>query len=347
MEDEDFGDGDFRDEEDSGAGQVGGPGMEGGAEGGEESVGEAAVKEAMTDRRAKVEEVFRRVKTEFEEEEYVTKVVLLGTGTPVPDPRRMGPCTAVTVGRKSYIVDVGPGCVRRAEEAYYMGCQALDAKRLDRLFITHLHSDHTTGLPDIIFTPWVVGRRTKLEVYGPKGTSHLVNKIVEAYQFDIDHRTCGLEQLHPGGGGAVPHEIETGTIYEDEHVKVDAIPVNHGDGWETFSYKFTSPTRTVVVSGDTGVNAPEVYEQWKGCDVLVHEVYCDTMFKRRPPHWQTYHKNMHTSGRELGKIAKEIQCKTLVLTHLLFFGGTPEQIVAEIREEFDGEVICGKDLGVY
>src|SRR5436190_2004396 len=98
-----------------------------------------------------------------------TQVVLLGTGTPRPDPERAGPATAIVVGDASYLVDAGPGIVRRAEAARAKGFAALAPEKLLTAFMTHLHSDHTVGYPDLIFTTWVQGRHAPLKVYGPAG----------------------------------------------------------------------------------------------------------------------------------------------------------------------------------
>ncbi len=100
-----------------------------------------------------------------------TRVVLLGTGTPGPLPDRSGPATAIVVNDTAYLVDFGPGVVRRANAAFLdKGIKALEPTKLRVAFVTHLHSDHTVGYPDLIFTPWTVGRRVPLEVYGPKGS---------------------------------------------------------------------------------------------------------------------------------------------------------------------------------
>ena len=96
-----------------------------------------------------------------------TQVVLLGTGTPRPEPDRSGPATAIVVNSTAYLVDVGPGIVRRAAAAFEKGIPALAPDKLQTAFITHLHSDHTVGYPDLIFTTWVQGRRGPLKVYGP------------------------------------------------------------------------------------------------------------------------------------------------------------------------------------
>src|SRR5262252_1796749 len=123
-----------------------------------------------------------------------TKVVLLGTGTPVPDPERAGPATAIVVDDGAYLVDFGPGVVRRAKAAVLdRHIDALDPGRLTIAFVTHLHSDHTAGYSDLIFTGWTAGRRTPLEIYGPAGVESMTQHILQAYRIDIETRTT------PGG----------------------------------------------------------------------------------------------------------------------------------------------------
>src|SRR5579859_5545236 len=125
-----------------------------------------------------------------------TKIVLLGTGTPRPTPDRAGPATAIVVGDRAYLVDFGPGVVRRAAAAAAQGMPALEPAKLTLAFVTHLHSDHTTGLPDLIFTPWVIGRK-ELNVYGPEGTEEMIRYVLKAWQREIKIRTKGLEQRPP------------------------------------------------------------------------------------------------------------------------------------------------------
>ncbi len=275
-----------------------------------------------------------------------TQVVLLGTGTPNPDPLRMGPCTAVVVNGTPYIIDCGPGLVRRAQQAFIKGIIGLEVKKLETLFLTHLHSDHTVGLPDIIFSPWVLGREKPLTVIGPRGTKHLVDHVVTAYGEDIAARTCGLEPINSTGGSAIAQEISEGVCYEDANVRVEAFSVEHGDTWQPFGFKFTTSDRTIIVSGDTAP-CESVYDTWLNCDVLVHEVYSQAGFENRSPHWQKYHSHMHTSGIELGRIAAKVKPKKLVLTHLLLWGSSTDDLIAEVRQNFDGEICCGEDLGVY
>src|SRR6478735_5082645 len=123
-----------------------------------------------------------------------TKLVLLGTGTPFADPERSGPSVAIVVNNTSYVIDCGPGVVRRASAAVTKGIKGLEAAQLRKLFITHLHSDHTTGYADFIFTPAVLDRNVPLEVYGPKGLQAMTTHILQAYQEDMEIRIDGLEK---------------------------------------------------------------------------------------------------------------------------------------------------------
>jgi ribonuclease BN (tRNA processing enzyme) len=109
-----------------------------------------------------------------------TQVVLLGTGTPLPDPERAGPCTAIVVNGTPYLVDLGTGVVRRAAAARNKGVQALEPTNLKIAFITHLHSDHTLGVADVLLPPWVMGRKEPFELYGPPGTRAMAERILTA-----------------------------------------------------------------------------------------------------------------------------------------------------------------------
>src|SRR5215468_4014014 len=159
-----------------------------------------------------------------------TKIVLLGTGTPVPDPDRSGPATAVVVGDSAYLVDFGPGVVRRAEAALLQrGITALEPANLKVAFVTHLHSDHTAGYSDLIFTGWTSGRDTPLEVYGPTGLKAMTEHILEAYRVDIETRTNaeGNQRAISNGWKVNAHEIKPGIIYKDASVTVTAFPTKH------------------------------------------------------------------------------------------------------------------------
>lgn len=274
-----------------------------------------------------------------------TKVVLLGTGTPNADPQRHGAASAVVVGQQAYLVDAGPGIVRRAAAAAEKGIKALAMGRLTCLFLTHLHSDHTAGLADLILTPWVLERREPLVIYGPSGTQAMVEHLLAAYAEDIRERCEGLEPSNFSGYQVEVHEYNAGVIYRDDQVEVTAFRVEHGS-WPAFGLRFTSADRTIAFSGDTRP-FPELAAHYQDCDVLVHEVYSATAFTQRPAEWQRYHQAVHTSTRELAALATQVQPGLLVLVHQLFWGNTEAQLLAEIRESYAGAVVSGRDLDVY
>lgn len=278
-----------------------------------------------------------------------TQVVLLGTGTPNDDPNRWGPAVAILVGDRVYLVDAGVGVVRRAAaaRAAVPALTALTATALSRVFLTHLHSDHTLGLPDLMFSPWVLERRVPLDVYGPRGTAEMTSHIEAAWHDDIAVRLYGLEPQHTRNYRAIVHEIAPGRVYQDDRVAVDAIAVTHGSWPDAFAYRFRSADRTIVISGDT-TPLDAVANACDGCDILMHEVYSAEKFRLRPPDWQRYHKAFHTSTIELAALAAKAKPKVLVLYHQLFWGATDDDLVREIRAAgYTGTVVSGQDLHVY
>ncbi len=275
-----------------------------------------------------------------------TQVVLLGTGTPNAEPDRFGSSVAVVVDDTPYLVDLGPGVVRRATAARRAGIEGLAVDKLKTAFITHLHTDHTLGYADFIFTPWVLERDVPAEVYGPLGLRAMTEHLLAAYEADIRIRIEGLEPANTAGYKIDVHEIEPGVVYEDERVRVTAFLVEHGSWPQAFGYRFDTPDRTIVISGDTRPT-PAIAENCQGCDLLIHEVYSQAGFDRKPPEWRRYHAAFHTSSLQLGQIARQARPGTLILYHQLAWGSTPEQLLAEIRQVYDGRVVYGNDLEVY
>ena len=275
-----------------------------------------------------------------------TQIVILGTGTPNADPDRSGPSVAIVVNDTPYIVDFGPGVVRRAAAAHQKGVKGLAMPKLTRAFVTHLHSDHTVGYPDLIFTPWVLERETPLEVYGPRGLKAMTDHILKAYQEDIHIRLDGLEPANETGYRVNAHEIKPGVVYKDQNVTVKAFLVNHGSWKQAFGYRFETPDRSIVISGDCAPSE-SVIENCNGCDVLIHEVYSESGFKTRSPVWQKYHSTFHTSSRQLGQIATKAKPGLLILYHQLYWGRSDEELVNEVRQFYEGKVVSGSDLAVF
>lgn len=275
-------------------------------------------------------------------------MVILGTGTPNPDPERSGPSVAIVVNGTAYLIDAGPGLVRRAA-SLSSRFPALTAQRLGVVFLTHLHSDHTIGLPDLIHTGWVLGRATPLRIFGPPGTLALGDHLTAAYQADITNRTTGLQPHTENGWKLTIQEVIAGRIYKDSAVMVTAIPVHH-DGWQdgtSFGYRFDTADRVIVISGDA-TPSEAIVEACNGCDVLLYEVYSTKGLATRSAEWQRYYLDTHTSTKELAELANRAKPKLLVLYHQLYSGMTDDDLIAEIRAAgYTGPVISGRDLGIY
>jgi ribonuclease Z len=172
-----------------------------------------------------------------------TQIVLLGTGTPYPDPHASGPATAVVVGKRVFLFDAGVNVMRQINAA------GLPISGPEATFITHLHSDHTLGYPDLILTSWIMRRREALEVFGPPGLRRMTNHLLAAYSEDIEIRTHGLEREVASYLRVNVHEIQPAVIYEKEGVRVTAIRVPHGSWKNAFAYRVDTPDRSILISG--------------------------------------------------------------------------------------------------
>ena len=279
-----------------------------------------------------------------------TKVVMLGTGNPNPDPEHSGCSVAIIVNNTPYIIDFGPGLIRKAaamSPRYGGKIKGLDVKNIKTAFLTHLHSDHTTGYPDLILTPWVMGRNEPLEVYGPEGLTKLTLNILEAYQDDIHYRLYGLEPANNQGWRVKTHEISTeGIVYRDSNVVVEAFPVSHGSWPNAFGYRFTTPDKVIVISGDTRP-CNNIIRYSKGADILIHEVYYKKGWDKKSEFWKKYHAANHTSTYELAEIVNQSEPGLLILYHTLFWGGSNRDLLNEIAERYTGRVVVASDLDVY
>ena len=278
------------------------------------------------------------------------KVVILGSGTPNPDPEHSGNSIAVIVNDIPYIVDFGPGLIRNAAKLSpeYGGCiKALSVQNIKRAFLTHMHSDHTTGYADLILTPWVLERDKPLEVYGPDGLKNMTEHILAAYKDDIDYRRYGLEPANDKGWRVNAYEITNdGEIYRDANVMVEAFKVIHGTWPNAYGYKFTTADKKIVISGDT-MPCENLLKYAEDADILVHEAYSSEKFKLKNKFWREYHKANHTSTYELAEIANKIKPKLLVLYHVLYWDASDQDILDEVTSVYKGNVVISKDLDIY
>jgi ribonuclease BN (tRNA processing enzyme) len=272
-----------------------------------------------------------------------TKIIMLGTGTPRANPDRSGPATAIVVNDRAYLIDFGPGVVRRAAAAAAKGYPAVDPVNIRVAFLTHLHSDHTAGYPDLMLTPWVFGR-TELDVYGPKGTEEMTEHLRAAYREDIEIRTKGIEHRQPLIVRA--HDVKPGVVYKDALVTVKAFAVAHGEWPQAFGYRFETPDRTIVISGDTSPSN-EVVANCQRCDVLIHEVQSPTFDVKSMPDWPAYRARYHTTSDELADIANKTKPGLLVLYHNGSDEAALQEILRDIQRTYHGKVVLSHDLDVY
>ena len=295
------------------------------------------------------------------------QVLLLGTGYPRPDPKRAGPATAVVVGKKVFIVDAGRGVVMRLAAAKLPAvCGVAGSKCLRAVFLTHLHSDHTSGLPDLFNTSWVFGRSKPLELYGPRGTQEMADALVKFFAADIPVRR-DLTEMHPGEGATINvHTIEEGVVYQDDEVRVTAFAVDHRPVEPAFGYRFDlfvsssgdearrgGPSssaslhggiaKSIVISGDTRPSE-NLIRHAKGVDILIHEAYLGEHFDRvDSPEVAARLKAYHTSAEEVGEVAQQAGVKLLVLTHLVP-GNGEKTFRKRARKHFRGKIVVGRDL---
>lgn len=281
-----------------------------------------------------------------------TKVVLLGTGTPAPTPDRSGPATAIVVNDTAYLIDFGPGVVRRASAAASSRTiAALQPTRLRVAFVTHLHSDHTVGYPDLIFSPWTLGRRVPLDVYGPKGLRAMTDHLLEAYRVDIETRTNpdGNQRTFAGGHRVNAHEIAAGVVYKDGNVTVTAFPTAHA--MESYGYRFDTTDRSIVLSGDTSPTQATI-DACRGCDVLIHEAHTSAWLAARPEAggappgtFRRFSEKYHTTTSQLAELARQAKPKLLILYH--FNSLSLEELQTEMMRQYPGHFVIGRDLDVY
>lgn len=275
-----------------------------------------------------------------------TKLIVLGSGTPNPDPNRAGSAYAVVVNETPYLIDFGPGVIRRAASLsppWGGKIEAMTVKNFEHAFLTHIHSDHSAGLADLLLTPWIMGRDKKLNLYGPKGLEQMASSTLEAFEDDINYRIYGTQPSNKIGYKFNFYLLTEGLIYEDENVSVEAFTVPHGSFDDAYGFRFTTEDKVIVFSGDTGPS--KTLEKFAaGADILVHEVYSNAGFLKKTKDWQIYHQGHHTSTFEVGEIASRAKPKLLLLSHILFWGSTTDEILKETQSTYKGEIKIAEDL---
>ena len=293
-----------------------------------------------------------------------TKVVVLGGGPPSGDTRHNGISVAVVINGQPYVIDCGPGFWRNSQAStpeWGGTIDALEPKKLTRLFLTHLHFDHTEGMAEFMLQPWAYGREEAPQVYGPPGTKRMVHHLTEAYLKDIHIQMFGEELLNATGYKLQAKDVLPGEVYADKNVRVTAYQNHHGSWDYTYAYRVVaykpggSVDRTIVFSGDTSpFNGME--EIYAGADILFHETYSydpkTNPYDAKAPVTIAYMNSFHTSTEQLAGILKKVNPKLTVLYHYDYF--TPvndtdqDRGVKEIKKfGYDGLVIQSQDADIF
>ena len=272
-----------------------------------------------------------------------TRIVILGTGTPVPSADRSGPAVAVIVNEKAYLFDAGSGMTRRLHEARGMGIEELDPLNIQQLFISHLHSDHILDYAEFVFDYWW-HRAKPISTFGPPGLQDLNDATELMFAEDIKTRRNDGNGNYPDGFKVAVHEItEDGLVFQDENIQVTAFAVDHGTWEYAYGYRIETPDKVIVISGDTNYSE-NLISYSKDADVLIHEVFSSAGIVAGTGREAIY--ELHTSAEQLAAIANQVKPELLVLYHLVYFNESPETMLEEIRQLYNGKVIMPDDLSV-
>jgi ribonuclease Z len=267
------------------------------------------------------------------------KVTLLGTGNPRPVMSRFGPSILVEAGKEKLVFDCGRGASQRLDQL------KIPFSEITALFLTHLHSDHTVGIPDLWLTGWVMGRTTPLAVWGPEGTKAMMQHLQEAYVFDIHIRRDVDTKLPGAGAEVVAKDIEEGVVYNSAGVKVTAFLVDHGEIKPAFGYRVDYGGHSVTLSGDTRPSE-NLIKFAHGTDVLIHEVIdpeafgetvsTDTLEQRKKI------IEHHTTPEQAGIVFTRVKPKLAVYSHIV----PPDvpDVIPHTRKTYAGPLEVGEDL---
>jgi ribonuclease Z len=267
------------------------------------------------------------------------QVIILGSGSPLPDPARAGPSTLVRTTAGDLLFDCGRGVLMRAA-AVVSGAAAFRA-----LFLTHLHSDHVTDLNDIFTMRWVMSLSPNpLPVFGPVGTANLLRATEAMLEPDIGYRLAHHDDLRWRPSSTVT-EVEGGAVFEEGTVRVTAAPTDHAPVRPTLAFRVDEGDRSVVISGDT-VPCPGLDELCAGADLLVHTVVRRDLIEQVGLPRLTDVLDYHSSVPEAAETAARAGVGTLVLTHLVPAPapGTEQEWLDQATAHFTGEVVLAADL---
>jgi ribonuclease Z len=270
------------------------------------------------------------------------RVTLLGTGCPPAVMNRFGPSTLVEAGEQKFVFDAGRGALQRLTEL------SVRWQDIQGVFLTHLHSDHVVGFPDLWLTGWLIvpGRNVPLQVWGPRGTTAMMSHLQQAYEYDVRIRIQN-DGASPDGASLLVKEISEGAVYDNAGVKVTAFEVDHAPVTPAFGYRIDYAGRSVVLSGDTRVSE-NLIRHAQGVDLLVHEVFAPATLQRAgvPPGRAKHIVDYHTTPEQAGEVFARVKPKLAVYSHICMPSATEQDLIPATRKTYAGPLELGEDLMV-
>jgi ribonuclease Z len=269
------------------------------------------------------------------------RVTLLGTGTPAPVMNRFGASILVEAGEQKFLFDAGRGAMQRLTQA------KVRWKDVNGVFLTHLHSDHVVGFPDLWLTGWLVGQReTPLLVWGPRGTKKMMLHLAQAYEYDLAIRQAD-EHAAADGAVIVAEDIGAGFVYERDGVRIAAFDVDHAPVEPAFGYRIDFRGRSVVLSGDTRFSE-NLIRHAEGADVLIHEVAAIASHLREgvAPTQAARITAHHSTPEQAGEVFARVKPKLAVYSHIGRPSATEAEVIVPTRKTYGGPLEMGEDLMV-
>lgn len=274
------------------------------------------------------------------------RVVLLGTGTPVPSKGQFGPSVLIEAGGHSYVIDCGRGCGIRLGQYY----GSRNYRQVNTVLLTHFHSDHTVGLPELYLNGWLQQRPKPLRLFGPPGIKQLADGLQAAFAADIQLRTYEAEML---GNSLEGGEIKTiqitneGIVLQENGISITAFKVDHGHVKNAVGFRVDYGVHSVVISGDTGPSE-NLIKFSSGADVVIHEVMSPGLITKIRSLYNEaagdFVTSIHTTAEQAGEIFSKIEPKLAVYYHTLNDKGTREELIQATRTKYSGDLVVGEDL---